>query len=178
MNKEEFEKFLQQKTLEAKPSVEVNWEAKKATWLKRLAEFYSDVDKYLGEYVQSGKIKLETKSISLNEDYIGQYQADSKYISIGSSLVTLKPIGTLLIGAAGRVDMVGPAGAVKFILTGKDSDGMRISITYGGGKPAAPPAKIAPEDYVWKIATPPPRVRFIEVNLETFLNALTEVVNG
>jgi hypothetical protein len=181
MTKEEFEKVLDLKARASTEAPAIDWESKKRDWLEELDKFYSTVEGYLAQFQESGKIKLEKAKILLEEEHLGQYQADSMTILLGSDKVSLTPVGTLLIGAKGRVDMVGPAGTVKFILAGKQSDGIRISMTISGEKQPARetlPNPIAPEEFVWKIATPPPKVRFIELRPETFFSALAEVVNG
>lgn len=181
MKKEDFEKILEQMNRSATETKPVDWEARKREWLQNLAGFYSQVEEYLADYKASGKLKVAMSKVSITEQYLGNYQADSMAISIAAETVTLMPIGTLLIGTKGRVDMTGPAGSVKFILTGENSNGIRISFSVVGKKqPAREPAQqpIAQEQLVWKIATPPPKVRFIELEQETFLSALTEVLNG
>jgi hypothetical protein len=181
MTKEQFEKFVEQRDRASKEAKPIDWESRKRDWLEDLAGFYSTIEGYLAEYKNSGKLKVERSRVSLTEQYIGTYQADSMAILIGSDKVTLVPVGTLIIGARGRVDMAGPAGTVKFILAGRDSDGIRISVTVAGENQPGPevqPRPIAREEFVWKIATPPPRIRFIELEPETFFSALTEVVDG
>ena len=181
MTKTEFEKVLDQKALASKETESINWAAQKRDWIDNLEKFYKKVEGYLAQFQESGKIKLEKDSVSLNEEHIGNYEADSMIISIGSDRVTLTPIGTLLFGAKGRVDMTGPAGTVKFILTGKNTNGIRISVSTAGEDRAMRKNRPEParaEELAWKIATPPPNVRFIELRPETFFSALTEVVNG
>jgi len=182
MTKEEFENFLEQKARpeKAKP---IDWESQKGEWLQNLRSFYSTIDGYLAPYRESGKLKVESSSVRLTEEHIGTYEAECRTVLVGSDKVTLVPVGTLLIGARGRVDMNGPLGTVKFIFTGKNSNGISISWKIQGEEkqPARkePVTKEAvPEEFVWKIATPPPKVRFIELTPETFFSALTDVVNG
>jgi hypothetical protein len=180
MTKIEFEKFLEQKG-PARSETPTDWEAQKCKWLENLAKFYSAVEGYLAEFQKSGKVKLEMSKVLLTEERIGEYQADSMAIFLGPDKVTLVPIGTLLIGARGRVDMTGPAGTAKFILTGKHSNGIGISFNIAGEtQPAREtrPEPVTPDELVWKLATPPPKVHFIELKPETFFSALTEVVNG
>jgi hypothetical protein len=78
--------------------------------------------------------------------------------------------------------MKGPAGTVKFILTGKHSNGIRISfeIVEKDQRAKKEPAskRDLPEEFVWKITTPPPKIQFIELTQESFFSALTEIVNG
>jgi hypothetical protein len=181
MTKEEFETFLEQRGQATREAKLIDWESRKRDWLLRLGGFYSTIEGYLAHYKNSGKLKVDRSKVPLTEEHIGTYQADAMDISIGSDKVTLAPIGTLLIGARGRVDMTGPAGTVKFVLTGRHSNGIRISVPTAGENPPAreaSPQPSTPEEFMWKIATPPPKIRFIELGAETFFSALTEVVNG
>ncbi len=70
----------------------------------------------LHKYVSTGQIKLGYKPIELNEENIGQYSARQMVLKIGSKSVILEPIGTLLIGSKGRVDLVGPTGKAQILL--------------------------------------------------------------
>lgn len=182
MTKEEFKKVVEEKSRAAKEAPAIDWEATKREWLENLARFYLLVEGYLAEFQTEGNVKVERSQVTITEENLGQYQAESRSILIGDDKVNLVPIGTLLIGAKGRVDMVGPAGTAKFVLTGKHSNGIRISVSVRGetktaqAAPAEEPA--APEEFAWKLATPPPKVRFIDMEPETFFSALTEVVNG
>lgn len=181
MTKEEFEKFLEQKARATRQTTPIDWEARKHLWLQNLAGFYSTIEDYLAPYREAGKLKVERYSVSLTEEYLGTYPAQAVSVFIGSDKVTLVPVGTLIIGARGRVDMAGSAGKVKFLLTAKHSTGIRMSIRDGENQPAenAPASPHAvPEEFVWKIATPPPKIRFITLAPETFFSALMEVVNG
>ena len=182
MIEQDFDKFVEQKSHDGKSAQSMNWDKEKLEWLKRLAAFYSKVEEYLAEYIKSRKITIESSLITLDEQHIGAYQADFKKISIGPDTIKLMPMGTLLIGAKGRVDMVGPAGTVKFVLTSKNPNGAGISAPISEkritnkSRPAAKPGRA--EEFVWQIATRPPQVVFIDLNRDTFLNALMEVVNG
>ena len=94
----------------------------------------------------------------------------------------MTPVGTLLIGAKGRVDVVGPAGRARLVLVNSEASSpptikVRVSI---GGKPE-PPAVAAPPKQIkwgWKIATSPPTVRYIELTQDSLFQALMEVANG
>ncbi len=181
MTKEEFKKVLDQKVRAAKEAPKIDWNAERREWLENLACFYRKVEEYLAEFQNEGKVKLEKSTVTVTEDHLGQYEAECMSIQIGDDEVKLIPIGTLLLGAKGRVDMVGPAGTAKFVLTEKHSKGIRISVTVRGeakGAQEAAPPPTARDEFVWKLATPPPKVRLIELRPETFFSALTEVVNG
>jgi hypothetical protein len=180
MSKKQFEKFLEAKSQEDDPIKAIDWIAKKEEWLASLDALYREIEQWLSEYITSGKIKMERFPIALEEEYLGKYTAEKCLLVIGADRVMLRPIGTLLIGASGRVDMEGPKGTVKFIRTGKTSNGIRISVSVvSDNKPNDIPRQAQPrEEQVWKIATPPPRVRFIELTSDSFYDALMTVVNG
>jgi hypothetical protein len=181
MTRQQFEEFLEQKARETKEARPVDWESRKRDWLRNLAGFYSTVEAYLTPYRDKGMLRFEKSPVTLNEEHIGSYDADSMTILMGSDKVRLVPVGTLLIGAMGRVDMGGPAGVVKFLLTGKRSKLLGSLEQAEGERPArrAPAAGLtAREELAWRIATSPPRIQFIELTPETFFSALMEVVNG
>ena len=93
----------------------------------------------------------------------------------------MTPVGTFLIGAKGRVDVVGPAGRTRFVLVDSKASGPTLKVTVNiGGKPERPvvvsqPGKI---NWVWKIATNPPTIQYIELTQESLFQALMEVANG
>lgn len=183
MSKQEFEAVLNAKADAAKqqPQTPIDWNARRDKWLSSLVKFYEQLDSWLLEYVKAGKIKVEKSKIEIEEEHVGRYTVEVRVLNIGGEQVVFRPIGTLLIGAHGRVDMEGPKGVVKFILTGKNSNGVRISVTVRGEgeKPSAltpPPEQV--DELVWKIATPPPKVKFIELDSDSFFDSITEVLNA
>jgi hypothetical protein len=184
MTKQQFDRFLEEKERNAEPQKIIDWDARKQEWLESLKSFYELTEGWLTDYIKTGKIQIESSEVQIEEEYLGRYAAASRVLKIGSDKVVLRPIGTSLIGARGRVDMDGPKGSVKFILTGKGSDGIRISISVisADAKADSSTDKRQPErvnvEWVWKIATTPPSVRFIELTADTFFDALTEVLNG
>jgi hypothetical protein len=102
-------------------------------------------------------------------------------VQIGRQQITMTPVGTLLVGAKGRVDVVGPAGRARFVLVNSEASGPVIKVTVSiGGKPESPGPEITPEEikWAWKIATSAPTIRYIEFNRESLFQALMEVVNG
>ncbi len=76
-------------------------------WLGTLSQLYSTIESYLATYVSSGDIQVEYQQVELNEEFSGPYKAKQMTIKIGHQQVTLKPVGTMLIGSRGRVDVLG-----------------------------------------------------------------------
>jgi hypothetical protein len=67
-------------------------------------------------------------------------------------------------------------GKVKFVLVNKNASTPKINVWIKGEQPPKEEAKIIQWD--WKIATPPPRIQYINLQQDTFLNALMELVGG
>lgn len=152
----------------------------KETWLTKIDKLYELVHQSLRNYIDDGSINVEVTDFPLHEQLLGSYTAKAARIMVGRQVVTLKPVGTFLIGARGRVDMTGPRGITKFVIVPPNAQRVQVTITEvkpgDRPKPAEPTAP--PETWVWKIATPPPRITYTELNAESFRSALMGVMGA
>lgn len=149
-------------------------------WREKLEELYKLMRETLSESIEAGSVVVSMHDMRLHEEQLGSYKVPAAKITIGRNVVTLTPIGTFLIGARGRLDMKGPFGLVRFVIVPPDSTGIRVHV-YVDGEGAGlgkTEAVAPPETWVWKIATPPPRVSYKELSSETFQSALMEVLGG
>jgi hypothetical protein len=177
--KDDFDAFVKRQQQHA-VGTPVDWTRERDEWLRHLGELYEMIESFLKGYTTSGAIKLGYKSIQLNEENIGTYEARQMTLKIGQLEITLKPVGTLIIGAKGRVDVVGHAGRARFLLVDKDASRGRFEVTIISNNQAAAPSNKAQKEitWTWKIATPPPRVDYIELTQESLYRTLMEVVNA
>lgn len=183
MDNKTFDEFVSRQQETDPETASINWEEERDQWLAHLRRLYKMVETFLSKYVSSGQIRVEYRSINLNEEHIGSYSAEQMILRIGRQEVDLVPIGTLLIGSKGRVDIVGPAGKAAMLLVDRKAPSPRslIKVTVGvGGKlPVAPPSKPASEiEWEWRIVTRPPERRFIEITQENLFQLIMEVANG
>jgi hypothetical protein len=161
----------------------IDWNKQREEWLHSLKSLYTTIEGYLGKYTQQGAINIEYKSKQLAEEDVGSYLVKEMLIHIGRQTVALTPVGTLLIGSKGRVDVIGRAGRGRLVLIDRNPTGpaslMKVPLV-GPNTPA--PATTEPpwkeNEWVWKIATSPPAVRFIELNQESFSHLILEVGTG
>jgi hypothetical protein len=185
MDVKEFDEFVKRQQ-GATPGVgAMDWDNERKEWLDYLDKLYKKVESLLDKYVSSGQIQLEYRPIELNEENIGSYAAKEMVLKIGRQSVVLEPIGTLLIGSKGRVDISGPAGKAQILLVDSKVPGprslfhVRVSIVGTGKKPPTPPAEPPREiKWEWKIVTRPPERRFIEITQQTLFQLIMEVANG
>lgn len=177
--KTKFDEFVAKQSSEPLVS-EIDWSIKRDEWLQHIDIFYVNLKSYLNEYVTAGKIKVNYGKKKIVEEYIGEYEAITAMIYLGKNQVKLEPIGTNLIGAKGRIDMIGPNGTVRFVLVDKNASFPRISVRIWIDGEDRPPEVDKPPamEWVWKISTPPPRIKYIELNSESFFDAFMEVANG
>ena len=166
MTKEAFKAFVAEKVAEAN-NEPVDWEGQKKDWLFHLAQLNNRVTSWLTPYITNHSVRLGQEMEPLVEENIGSYFAPMMTITIGNDLVKLVPIGTLLIGARGRVDMTGPKGVARLVIVPKNSTGPQVRVE-------PPPVS----EWVWKLASAPPKITFVELTEESFLDALMGVVNG
>lgn len=178
MSRQQFEEYIAARA-DAPAQPAVDWLARRDKWLQRLDEFYRQVEGYVEPYVSSGKMCLNFSARQVREEYVGSYEACGLDMEVGGGSVRFDPIGTNLIGALGRVDMVGAGGSVGFVLVPEipRSPEVKVRILQDG---ETRPPEISPEigEATWKIATPPPRVVYEELNEDSFFSAIMEVLDA
>ena len=179
-----FKNFVQQQQRVASQEREIDWGKQRDEWLGYLGQLYNQIEDFLSDYVQSGAVELHQSPIRLHEEHIGSYQANVLTITIGAQKIRFEPIGTLLIGSKGRVDVNGSAGNSRLMLINKvmSSPSQMIKITVRRGdelnRPPPPPPPPETIEWAWKIVSKPPTMRFIELNKDSFLQMILEVSNG
>jgi hypothetical protein len=178
MSRSEFEEFLRTHEEEITAQELVDWNKTRDEWIKHIDDFYQMVNYWLKDYVEASKVTIKTLAITLNEQPIGSYKTHKLLLKIANQEVVLSPVGTVLIGAAGRIDMESRTGKVRFVLVDEESegplDGVRVPADKRSKSKEIDEKKIS---WTWKIATPPPSVRYIWLNEESFFDALMELIN-
>ncbi len=177
----EFDEFVKRQTSSAAVKQAIDWESERRDWIDHLDSLYNQIELFLDKYKKS--IQIEYANIELNEENIGRYSARKMVIRIGRQAITLTPIGTLLIGSKGGVEVAGHAGKARLLLVDKDAVDarslIRVNIAIGRGKSPQPEKESKQSvEWTWKIATAPPVVRFIDLNSESFFQIVMEVSNA
>ena len=179
METNDFDKFVarQQET-----DVDIDWAGMRDEWLRNLGSLYEQVRKFLQDYIKDGSISYAFTEVDLTEENIGSYSAKKMDIRIGRQRVSLVPVGTLLIGSKGRVDVVGSAGRALILLVNRSvrsaADLIKVTVSIGGSAPPRPPAPVRPISWTWKIVTNAPQRQFVDLEKEAFLRLLMEIANA
>lgn len=182
MSKQDFDAFINQTTKKQDDPI-IDWDKKREEWLKYLSEFYKLIENFLEEYKNSKKLSYWFPEKDIFEEYIGRYSVKVMDIQLGEHKVSLEPIGTNLIGADGRVDLIGVNGTVKFVLVNKNylaPPNIKVTISVEGEQKSEEQQINQAEqlELTWKIATPPPRIKYIDLNQDIFFDAMLEVIGG
>lgn len=180
MSRTEFDAFVKRQTAEAN---EQKFDAKQQLreWLEYLDDLHNQIRGFLKEYVDGGTASITTRPIELNEEFIGAYNAPELTVAIGSAKVIFKPVGTLLIGSKGRVDVRGPHGNARLTLMNKKVTNARQLITVTVSVQGDPPKEkkaVEPIEWAWKIISPPPQMTFSELTQDSFFDMILALTNG
>lgn len=178
MTRQAFDDFIKEANVRAEHS-KIDWDQQRKEWLSYLKQFYDIVDGFISEYVEAHQLSCTRSKKTLNEENIGSYDVDVLSIRINTITITLTPIGTLLIGGKGRIDMVGPKGKVKFVLVPKGSTGPRIVTRIVDSHDSSEVREEEPiNEWEWRIMTSPPQIRYLPLDGDAFYSAMLEVLNG
>jgi hypothetical protein len=190
MTVKEFDEFVKRQ----QETGQVDWNRERDEWLAHLDELYGNIETMLSEYTSSGQINIRYKTIELNEENIGSYQARQMILRIGRQEVDLVPTGTLFIGFKGYVEVRGAAGKASLALASKDRHstlpqvGIHIPSSLKARRliktesVSQPDAELVPYsakiEWVWKILPRPPGRNLDELTRESLFQLLMEVTNG
>lgn len=83
----------------------VDPQARLAKWRGAVRDLYQLVQRNLEEYIRNGLLVVQMNRIERSEDFIGGYEIDELHLIAGPAVVVFSPIGTYIVGAAGRVDI-------------------------------------------------------------------------
>ena len=178
----EFDEFVRREKSSAAAQSQIDWDKERSEWIAYLDSLYKKIESFLKKYKDDGSIRTEYKEAELYEENLGTYAVRKLHIHIGRRVIKLTPVGTLLIGSKGRVDVEGPSGKAALALVDKNAVALRpvIRVSIVEPKERREPEvensrKIV---WVWKIATPPPGVKYVELNAESFYELIMEVSNA
>jgi hypothetical protein len=86
---------------------EIGQDAPKAReeWKSAVRDLLTQIRGYLAEYEAQRFLSYSEQTITLTEDLLGKYEVASLNIHIGRVRILVQPVGAMVTGAFGRVDM-------------------------------------------------------------------------
>ncbi len=181
----EFDDFIRRQQAKRQQSAQLDVVRELDEWRKHLSTLYETVEAYMAAYIQNGAATIKYRPIELNEEFSGPYEVNQMTLTIEPSVIQFKPIGTMLIGSKGRVDVQGPQGDARLVLMNRKVSEARDLIQIRVSVNGAPPAPVSPKtdidepvEWAWKLATRPPDMRFIDLDEPTFFNMILMVADA
>ena len=173
----QLEQFIKDKKEESEkksPKLDV---IKRIAYFQKLVEdFYSKVEKdWLADVWND--IHHDYVQLNITEEQLGTYTVQKLILSFGDEVISFNPIGTILLGASGRIDIQCGRNTVMCVYVGENikraSDA--IQIRFAGEKP---PKRKGPGQPVWKFASRMGKFELETINKESFQRKFMEIVNG
>lgn len=174
-----FDEFVKQRTDRAKQFA--NYEETLATWQHELGSLYDIMEGYLKNYTESGQIRTERRSVQLTEDYLGSYEAQALAVLIGNDEVIAQPVGALVIGSSGRVDLSGPRRMLRIVLIEKSGSAMNVTTSGADSQEETSTRSLLPskiDHRGWYFVTPPPDSIATALGEGSFRNAIMDVAGA
>ncbi len=184
MSTQTFDEFVKKRVDQAKANSAmhaIDWNRTREDWLRELGALYSKMEEYLKKYTDTGRIQVRRDKVFLSEDHLGTYEVETLAFLIGNEKVVAKPIGALMVGAIGRVDLVGARGRLRIVLLEEGISAIRTRIEIGGKVEEDADRSSLPGSAVnkrgWYIATLPPNVTTTALNEDSFRDAIMELAD-
>jgi hypothetical protein len=108
--------LVQKKQKQSAASTGINWDDRRDKYLAAVNDLYVQIEAMLADPISQKTVVLQRRPKQLSENYIGTYSADDLILVIGDEQVRFSPRGRNIVGAAGRVDVVGECGEATLIV--------------------------------------------------------------
>lgn len=161
-----FDTFVRRQVEVAKPQPQIDVQGRIEWFIKQLSEFYTLVcDNWLKSNIDAGEITVEEKSVTIHEELLGEYQVKGLNIIIGNLVVRLRPVGTILIGTRGRIDICYGSRRSMFVLAGEHISSPRTK--------AKEPGRV-----VWKYVDRSGLMKYVSLDADRFQQIILDLING
>ncbi len=122
MPRSPFEDLVRQHAKQKTDEQSVDWEERKNWWQGKMSALLDDIESWLAPLIYDHTIAFTRQRVQCREETLGAYQIESGLIKLGNDTLSLNPVGSVIVGGFGRVDVKGPNGSVLFLLCAPDPD--------------------------------------------------------
>jgi hypothetical protein len=99
--------LLRKKKAESTKTGAIDWDDRRKRYLLAVADLYRQIETIFSEPIADRTISIVRRPKNLTETYLGTYSVDDLLLLIGDEQVLFSPRGRNIVGADGRVDVVG-----------------------------------------------------------------------
>lgn len=186
----QFTEFLKRKQLQEKSSSQIDWKRRRDVWLDQVQSLIQQVCLWLQPYQEQGLLDIKHFRHAIYEEVMGEYgryEAPGIAISMGLETVSLMPVGMVVLGGLGRVDMDGPLGQIKMVLSDSDRAPAFRVVRVWTSMPVEAPTQNSAENRLssihdrmasakWYFVPPDSQQTMLLVNADTFTETLRSLV--
>ena len=108
--------LFQKKQRQLPTGAGIDWDARRNEYLAAVQDLYARIESMLAEPIGQKSVALHRRPKQLTENYIGTYSVDDLILLIGEEQVRFSPRGRNIVGATGRVDVIGERGEATLIV--------------------------------------------------------------
>ncbi|RXT70623.1 hypothetical protein [Pseudomonas syringae] len=176
MTKKSFSDFVNEK--KSPSSQKFDPQEQIEEWRKLLDNLYTEVRTFLTPFITEGSTELSLHPIMIREESLGIYQVESAVLRIGNIKYIFSPVGTMLIGSKGRVDIVGPKGTRSVALIKGTGPKVTVTVTIGDETPIRKPQPNSGQEELpwrWVILSAKPPYKYSEWNKENFQELIMDM---
>lgn len=99
------------------PANEIDWGQRRRQWIEAVERLYRKITgELLAESIAQGLVSVSRSEKKIKEEYLGTYRIPELTLDINGETVRFSPKGRNIIGARGRVDLVGDLDAMTLVL--------------------------------------------------------------
>ncbi|MEX2301207.1 MAG: hypothetical protein WD733_09735 [Bryobacterales bacterium] len=96
---------------------EIDWVERRQEWFDAVERLYRQVtDELLADSIAQGLVTVSRNEKVIEEEYLGTYSVSELVLDVSGENVRFSPKGRNIIGANGRVDLVGELDVMTLIL--------------------------------------------------------------
>jgi hypothetical protein len=119
---------------------DIDWHARKAAWVASVEALFETIRQFLAAPVKAGDLTISRSPKTVVEEYVGRYEIDELVLQVGNERAVFSPKGINVVGASGRVDLIGERGERTLVIRPGNRWGIVVS--------RSPVVKVIPFDRV------------------------------
>lgn len=100
----------------------VDWSERLTWWQERVDQLYADIREWFRPLLVDNVVQCSEEAILIQEEQLGSYPLKKLALAIGTRRFDIVPVGTVIVGGFGRIDLTGPGGRAMLVLASPDDN--------------------------------------------------------
>ena len=128
MSQHALQEFFREK--KHKSGGDIDWDARKRAWIDAVNRLYGQIEtEYLAAPVAEGDVLVSQSEKEIVEDFMGSYAIRELVLQVGDERAVFSPKGRNIVGASGRIDLIGEMGQRTLVLQPGERWGIVVART-------------------------------------------------